>query len=116
MNAKQITTGVIDAAQATAEAVTGSPARKEAPGIIKRTNAYFADPKTIARVDGWNNRFDFGEIEELAKSIKINGLLQPLRIKRVPAHVKDDGKGAAGAQVFAFELIDGDRRLTAIER
>lgn len=71
------------------------------PGIIARTNSYRIDPKSIVRREGWNPRFDFGEIEELARSIKENGVLQPLRVKR---HGKEQ-----------FELIDGDRRLTAIE-
>lgn len=79
-------------------------------GIIKaRPSAYnLVDPRSIKRAPGFNPRFDFGEIEELAKSIRVQatehavpgGLLQPLRIKR------------AGSE---FELIDGDRRLTAIE-
>ena len=90
-------------------------APKNAPGITKRTSAYFVDPRTVARKEGFNPRFDFGEIEELAASIKTNGVLNAIRIKRVPAHVIDDGKGKAGAQEKMFELIDGDRRLTAIE-
>jgi ParB family chromosome partitioning protein len=79
-------------------------------GIIKaRPSAYnLLDPKAIKRRVGFNPRFDFGEIEELAKSIRVQatehavpgGLLQPLRVKR-------SGDG--------FELIDGDRRMTAIE-
>lgn len=95
----------------------GSPAnaRKEAAGIVKRSSAFSADPRTITRRPGWNPRFDFGEIEELAKSIKEHGLLMPLRVKRVKPHVKDDGKGPYGTQEFHFELIDGDRRLTALE-
>lgn len=76
-------------------------ASKNAPGIIKRTNAYFVDPKAITRREGFNPRFDFGEVAELAKSIKVNGILMPLRVKRL-------GDG--------FELVDGDRRLTAVER
>lgn len=71
------------------------------PGIIARTNSYRIDPKSIVRRAGWNPRFDFGEIEELAKSIAQNGMLQPIRVRR---HGKDK-----------FELIDGDRRLTAVE-
>jgi len=78
-------------------------------GIVKRANAYFIDPRTIDRREGWNPRFDFGEIRELANSIreelerdpKSGGLIQDIRVKR-----KDGGR---------FELIDGDRRLTAIE-
>lgn len=78
-----------------------------APGIALRTSAYRAHVGSITRRDGWNNRFDFGEIEELAKSIKANGLLNPLRVKRIA--------GAAKDAKFQFELIDGDRRLTALE-
>ena len=80
------------------------------PAIIKaRPSAYnMINPRTITRREGWNVRFDFGEIEELAKSIKYQateggvpgGLLNAIRVKRA-------GEG--------FELIDGDRRLTAVE-
>lgn len=85
-----------------------TPATKQAPGVMKRTSAYSVDPTTITRKPGFNPRFDFGEIEELAKSIKANGLIQPIIIKRLPAaDIKQLGK--------LFELIDGDRRLTAIE-
>ncbi len=86
---------------------TVTPVTKNAPGIVLRTSAYRADPKTITRRAGWNPRFDFGEIEELAKSLKINGLLNPLRVKRIA--------GAKADAEHQFELIDGDRRLTAIE-
>lgn len=72
----------------------------EAKGIIKRTNAYFIDPTMVKRKEGFNPRFDFGEIESLAQSIEANGILMPIRVKRA-------GEG--------FELIDGDRRLTAVE-
>lgn len=73
-----------------------------APGIIKaRPSAYnLIDPTVVTRRAGFNPRFDFGEIEELSKSIKANGLLMPIRVKRL-------GEG--------FELVDGDRRLTAVE-
>lgn len=79
--------------------------RKEAAGITKRSSAYFIDPRTVTRRPGFNPRVDFGEIGQLADSILANGLVMPLRVKRLPAPV--DGK--------VFELIDGDRRLTAIE-
>lgn len=80
------------------------------PGIVTaRLTAYnLVDPKSIDRKPGFNPRYDFGEVHELAKSIHVQatqhkvpgGLLMPLRIQR---------KGER------FELIDGDRRLTAIE-
>lgn len=75
-----------------------------AAGIASRSTSYTAHPSNITRREGFNPRFDFGEIAELAKSIKANGVLNPLRVKRIPER---DGKN--------FELIDGDRRLTALE-
>jgi len=67
----------------------------------KRGTAYSVMPHAIKRRDGWNPRFDFGEIDQLAKSIAANDLLHPLRVKKLA----DDH----------FELVDGDRRFTAIE-
>jgi ParB family chromosome partitioning protein len=93
-----------DIATAAIAAASGS-ARKEAPGITKRSSSYQADPRAISRRPGFNPRFDFGDISMLAAQIKAQGLLQPLRIKRLSAPVG----------LFHFELIDGDRRLTAIE-
>lgn len=75
-------------------------------GVLKRGNSYSIDPTKIVRQDGFNPRFDFGAIEELAQSIKANGLLNAIRVKRLPV---PDTKGNL------FTLIDGDRRLTAIE-
>lgn len=81
-------------------------------GVLKRSNAYFIDPARITRREGWNPRFDFGEIETLAAQIKgvkagdeaSGGLLNPIRVKRIVGNPDAD-----------FELIDGDRRLSAIE-
>ncbi len=96
---------VADTAEALAAPVSET---KQPPGILKRSSSYFADPTAITRRPGFNPRFDFGEIEELAKSIKANGILMPLRIKRLAAEeITQLGK--------IFVLIDGDRRLTAIE-
>lgn len=81
------------------------PAPASNNGVIKRTNAYFIDPKAITRREGFNPRFDFGDIQALATSIQANGLLNAIRVKRISDH--PEGK--------LFELIDGDRRLTAIE-
>ncbi len=99
-----------------------TPARKEAAGIIKRSSAYTADPRTIARKPGFNARYDMGEIEELAASIKANGLLLPLRIMRLDKPsilvVGEDGVYALQSDPkgqYLFVLIDGDRRLMAIE-
>jgi len=95
------------------------PATPAAPddGILKRNNRYFADVKVICRRPGFNVRFDFGEIARLAGQIKdekerdpsSGGLMNDLRVKRI---TKEDPRYAKG---FRFEIIDGDRRLTAIE-
>lgn len=71
--------------------------------IIKaRPSAYaFINPKSIVRKPGHNPRFEFGEIAELARSIVENGMLMAIRVKKL-----NDG---------TFELVDGDRRLTAVE-
>ena len=84
---------------------------KTTNGIVTaRLSAYnMVDPKAVFRKEGHNPRFDFGEIEELAKSIKFQavsaavpgGLLNAIIIKRRDA--------------TSFELVDGDRRLTAVE-
>lgn len=92
----------IAAAAATSKAVVSS----HPIGVLKRTTAFHVDPTKIKRRDGWNPRFDFGEIEHLADSLVTTGMLNPIRIKRLE---KPDENG------FIFELVDGDRRLTAIE-
>ena len=81
---------------------------KNATGIVARTSSYRAFPESITRRAGWNPRFDFGEIDGLEKSIRANGILNPLRVKRIA--------GAKPSDEHQFELIDGDRRLTAIEQ
>lgn len=83
-----------------------------ASGLIKKTTAYNLDPRRVCRRKGWNTRFDMGEITALAESIRTEllrdpsdgGLLNPIRVKRITGNPAAD-----------FELIDGDRRLTAIE-
>ena len=80
-----------------------------APGITKRSNAYFIDPKMIDDDGDHNARIDLGDIAELANQIKVvlekdpasGGLLNDLRVKR-----KDDGR---------FQIIDGRRRFNAIK-
>lgn len=91
-----------------ARAAAATTSQKTAPtnGILNSKRvAHFIDPRTITRREGWNPRFEFGEIAALAISIQQNGVLNSIRVKRLPA-------GSA----HQFELIDGDRRLTAIEQ
>lgn len=74
---------------------------KMALGLVRKTTQFHLDPRTIVRKAGFNPRFDFGEIDALARSIKANGVLNAIRVRRT-------GPGV-------HELVDGDRRLTAIE-
>lgn len=86
-----------------------------ASGLIKKSTSYQLDPTKITRREGWNTRFDFGEIEALSSSIfaelqrdlSSGGLLNPIRVKRLS---DKDPRSA----LYSFELIDGDRRLQAI--
>lgn len=94
---------------AIAKAMASSEVVKTAStnGILNSKRvAHFIDAKTVTRRIGWNPRFDFGEIDGLATSLAANGMLNPIRVKRIP--LTD-----AGA---LFELIDGDRRFTAVEQ
>ena len=85
----------------------------QAPGIVKRPNAYFIDPTRVSIDPTWNVRFDWGDITELARQIlaelKANpasgGLLVDLRVQRLspPTDVAD------------FKIVDGERRMTAIK-
>lgn len=74
------------------------------PGTGKGKGGYSAEipVASINVVKGFNPRGSVGDVEELAKSIKSEGLLQPLLVR--PA--KQQGK---------FDLIAGERRLTAIK-
>jgi ParB-like chromosome segregation protein Spo0J len=91
--------------------------RQEAPGITKRTTSYMADPKKITIEEGFNARFDMGDIDGLAAEIKewkakdpsTGGLINDLHVKRIPA---GDPRLDAG---FLFEVRDGHRRLAAIQ-
>lgn len=94
--------------------MTKPTAAQTATGIVTaRPSAYnMVDPRQIGRRPGFNPRFEFGEIEELAKSIKYQatqlavpgGLLQAIIVKK-----SDEVAGKP------LVLVDGDRRLTAVE-
>lgn len=100
------------AANADANSAETSPRSKEAAGILKRSSSYNIDARAVMRKPGFNPRFDFGDIAALAASLEHNGMLNPIRVKRVtdPAIINKDA-----SQPIHFELVDGDRRLTAIE-
>jgi ParB/RepB/Spo0J family partition protein len=65
----------------------------------KRSDLLHLDARAINVVEGFNVRQDYGDIQELANSIKENGVRNPLR------GYKDKG---------AYHLTDGHRRLQAV--
>lgn len=91
-------------------AATPAPAPKASnpAGVMKRSNAYYIDPKAIVDDGDHNARFDLGDINELAEQIRVvleqdpasGGLLNDIRVKRVGDK---------------FQIIDGRRRNAAIQ-
>lgn len=59
------------------------------------------DPRLIEREPGFNPRYDFGDIFALSEDILENGVLEALKVRK------------EGTHVF---LVNGDRRLTAVEQ
>lgn len=76
------------------------------PGIYKRVNNYLIDPDMVDVDQEWNNRFDLGNLEELADSIKAQkeidgiGITREIEVKRLPS-----GR---------FMLRTGHRRIAAV--
>lgn len=71
--------------------------------VEKRSDIFHIHPKNINVVEGWNARTDFTTDEdELFESIKAEGILQPLRVR------KTEDK--------TLNLVSGERRLRAILR
>ncbi|MEC9476285.1 MAG: ParB/RepB/Spo0J family partition protein [Planctomycetota bacterium] len=72
-------------------------------GMAERAEVVLIDPARIhANRDQPRSHFDDEAIEELARSVSADGILQPLV-------VRDDGKGG-------FELVAGERRLRAAQQ
>lgn len=69
---------------------------------IKRTDLLWLSPNDLEVEDGFNVRFDYGNIEELAESIAQHGVRNPIRASKN----KDTGK---------YILTDGHRRFKAIQ-
>lgn len=114
MNAATTTINGAAATPAEVVAATAKMAGRKSAKAPAGTVSMNIDPKLIKRREDWNTRFDFGELDLLAKSIEhelsINphsgGLINDIRVERM---AKQDAEG------YEFELIDGDRRLSAIE-
>lgn len=98
---------VTKAEQSPSSKISAAAQAAAALGLAKPLITKYIDPTLIDRREGWNPRFNFGEIELLAASIKTEkakdgyGLINDIRVKTKPG-----GR---------YELVDGDRRLTAVE-
>ena len=71
------------------------------PTILHTGKLYEMNPKNIVVQDGFNPRIDMGDMAALMKSIKRNGVKQPITVRKVGQH---------------YELIDGHRRLIAANK
>lgn len=69
-----------------------------------KTDIYNIDPRAIVVVDGFNSRQDFGDIDELARQINEQGMLNPISV--VP--FKDENGNEK------YRLVDGERRYRAV--
>lgn len=85
-------------------------------GIVGKTTRYNIDPRKITFREGWNNRFDMGDIEALAAGIEATLARTPdrpyatdMEVKRIPAN---DPRAQQG---FNFEVITGHRRKLATD-
>ncbi len=67
--------------------------------IVGKKQMLMLNPVNIVINEGFNPRLDPGDVAELMKSIKANGVQQPIKVKKVGKH---------------FELVDGERRLRAV--
>jgi len=67
--------------------------------VVGKRQMLLLNPANIVVNEGFNPRIDKGDIAELMKSIKKNGVQQPIKVRKVGKH---------------YELVDGERRLTAV--
>jgi ParB family chromosome partitioning protein len=65
---------------------------------------YITDYTQIEVIDGFNHRTSFSDIDRLAASIQEIGMIDPIKVTRNP-------KGSD----FDLRLIDGERRLKAVQ-
>jgi ParB family chromosome partitioning protein len=84
--------------------IPGPPARREAEPAA-RASSEIALAEIAPNPDQPRRRFDDGELERLAESIRRHGVLQPVVVRRAPA-------GAARP----YELVVGERRWRAAQR
>lgn len=71
---------------------------------MKSDDKYMIDPRLIVVQDNFNARCDFGDLTELAESIKANGVLNPITV--IPFEDEESNQ-------TKYRLIDGERRYRA---
>ena len=69
-----------------------------------KTDIYKVDPRNIVVTKGFNSRCNFGDLDELARQIKEQGVLNPISVQPF----KDEN----GEE--KYRLIDGERRYRAV--
>ena len=93
-----------------------NPHRSLPSGIVAKASGFFnVDPRKITRREGWNTRFDFGDLESLANGIESTLLLDPDSPYNNPIQIRRIAPSDPRAATFDFELIDGERRFGATE-
>lgn len=70
-----------------------------------KNEVFYIDPRKIDVMEGFNQRHDFGDIDELASQIKEQGLLEAISV--VPYMKGDEER---------FLLINGERRYRALSK
>jgi ParB family transcriptional regulator, chromosome partitioning protein len=92
------------------------PAPQAAPAPTKETTPTEVDLDLIAP-NPYQPRLNFDEakLDELAQSIRANGLIQPIVVRRAVAKSGAATSSASGAAP-AFEIIAGERRWRAAQR
>lgn len=97
----------------------GQPKTSVGPGVVKKTDdAYNIDPRRVTMEEGWNVRYDMGDIESFAAGIKAQlerdprggGLLHPLGVQRL-----DPKDPLARGGKYDFVTRRGHRRTTSIQ-
>lgn len=71
-----------------------------------RTDLPMIDPRAVYVEEGFNVRREFGDIEELKRQIREQGILNPISVVKM-------GKDEHNNQLY--RLVDGHRRMTAVK-
>lgn len=69
-----------------------------------KADIYKIDPRNIVITDGFNSRCNFGDLDELARQILEQGVLNPITVQ---AFKDENGEEK-------YRLIDGERRVRAV--